>query len=67
MLGKLILLIITILIAMKNNICGLLMAVFVIIILEYNYEGFENLDTNKNKNKKKLKSKSRPKKKEDDD
>lgn len=65
MVGKLVLTILTILVAMQNTICGLLMAFLLIILLEYTYEGFEELmnDSGKTKVKKrKIKSKSRDKK-----
>ena len=65
MVGKLVLTILTILVAMQNTICGLLMAFLLIILLEYTYEGFEELmnDNGKKKLKKrKIKSKSRDKK-----
>lgn len=65
MFGKLVLTILTILVAMQNTISGLLMAFLLIIILEYTYEGFEELmnDSVKKKVKKpKIKSKSRDKK-----
>ena len=58
--------ILTILVAMQNTICGLLMAFLLIILLEYTYEGFEELNKNQEK-KKKTKSKSRAKKVEDND
>ena len=66
MFGKLVLTILTILVAMQNTICGLLMAFLLIILLEYTYEGFEELNKNQEK-KKKTKSKSRDKKVEDND
>ena len=66
MVGKLVLTILTILVAMQNTICGLLMAFLLIILLEYTYEGFEELNKNQEK-KKKTKSKSRAKKVEDND
>ena len=70
MFGKLVLTIITILVAMQNTICGLLMAFLLIILLEYTYEGFEKLmveSDKKEKKKKMTKSKSRAKKVDDDD
>ena len=60
--GKLVLTILTILVAMQNTICGLLMAFLLIILLEYTYEGFEDLNQKKDKKKKKVNSKSRAKK-----
>ena len=65
MFGKLVLTIITILVAMQNTICGLLMAFLLIILLEYTYEGFDAFPQEpdiKEKKKKKTTSKSRAKK-----
>ena len=65
MFGKLVLTIITILVAMQNTICGLLMAFLLIILLEYTYEGFGAFPQEpdiKEKKKKKTTSKSRAKK-----
>ena len=67
MVGKLVLTILTILVAMQNTICGLLMAFLLIILLEYTYEGFEELNKKQDKKKKMTKSKSRAKKVEDND
>ncbi len=65
MFGKLVLTILTILVAMHNTICGLLMAFLLIILLEYTYEGFQDLNQKQDKKKKKVKSKSRAKKMEE--
>jgi len=46
LIGKAIFIALIILATLQNNICGLLLAVLFIILLEYNYEGMELLDTN---------------------
>ena len=66
MFGKLVLTILTILVAMQNTTCGLLMAFLLIILLEYTYEGFQELNKKQDKKKKQTKGKSRAKKMVDD-
>ena len=64
--GKLVLLVITILVAMKNTICGLLMAALLVLLLEYTYEGFKSSNKkHKNPKKQKKQNKSKPKKEEE--